>query len=602
MLQGDSVATGEHSDALLEAVRYLDIERVQKLLESGEQPSPETLKAAVDGDVQAIPSLLVRMQSSWGVPGMLVNEKELAVWNVVQQAIAPPPEDDDDYEEIDIEDEEWQQGLVTKVYGCEEGSPEFDEGLYSVARVLTLGVYTGGREKKNLTGEEDDVEQTQREGYGIALGPKGGVYAGYWLAGKRQGKGVYWYTGDVTYCGEWSEGQKHGVGRMVYQDGGVYEGSWRYNKRHGHGVFVYPNCDLYVGKWFTGKKHGEGKYTSAETKTRYIGVWSEGAVSRATVKSPDGSLLLSSFGAGEPNGAGAYVMANGAYTQGKHVQMAMEAEEEEEEEAERKPSQWTSREIGEADRTTGPKFAVLHAGKCGAPPPKRKALIVAPSYSGALPALDLEPTAQQLKDVLVKQLGVQETGLRMTIGEEASKESVQQAVADLVAELGRGDAAFVALMGHGKRLLDLDNEDIAEEELEDAVILADEPLSNEDIAEMVGKFAEASVHLCLYIDSCFDGACLQELPPNVCVITSRLANDCKPAEGSARWASYFEHNMTEWFAKATETLKEPRSKSYRELHSALLDAQRESDSRTTVQQEVILYSKGATDCWLTPMM
>ena len=47
---------------------------------------------------------------------MLVDEKELEIWNAVQQAIAPPPEDDDgDYEEVDIEDAEWQEGLIAKV-------------------------------------------------------------------------------------------------------------------------------------------------------------------------------------------------------------------------------------------------------------------------------------------------------------------------------------------------------------------------------------------------------------------------------------------------------------------------------------------------------
>eukprot|EP00965_Chrysotila_dentata_P253100 6211065-Pleurochrysis_carterae.AAC.3 len=67
-----------------------------------------------------------------------------------------------------------------------------------------------------------------------------------------------------------------------------------------------------------GAKHGEGKYTNKQSGCRYIGVWREGALSQATVKTPDGRTMLSGFEAGEPEGAGAFVMPSGVVARGAH--------------------------------------------------------------------------------------------------------------------------------------------------------------------------------------------------------------------------------------------------------------------------------------------
>jgi len=194
---------------------------------------------------------------------------------------------------------------------------------------------SGGRQAHDPTKEKEfDDAVTAREGYGVALMPKGAVYAGHFVAGAREGTGVYKYMDGSCYCGEWKGNQKHGEGRMLFKDGSVYEGAWRYNKRHGHGVYTYTNGDIYYGMWFTGAKHGQarpnpaptpslaptsrawpqppepgpnseqGKYLSASTGSRFTGEWKSGQLVSSTVHTSDGSKFFSGFEGGVPSGEG----------------------------------------------------------------------------------------------------------------------------------------------------------------------------------------------------------------------------------------------------------------------------------------------------------
>ena len=192
------------------------------------------------------------LSSSWGV-----DAKKLAIWEAVQEALAPAGgEDDEAAEAADVTSEEWQVALAQKLYGEEAkaGSP----GFYEVKKVVALGVYEGERAAPpdDPTYEPSfDDEKTQRHGYGVLLLPKGDVYVGHFDGGKKAGVGAYVHkSGGGVYVGEWKADKKHGEGRMAFKDGAVYDGSWRHHKRHGRGVYRYVNGDNYVGQWFTGAK------------------------------------------------------------------------------------------------------------------------------------------------------------------------------------------------------------------------------------------------------------------------------------------------------------------------------------------------------------
>ena len=250
--KGKSTRTG---GALLEAaIKKDDLGAVTKLLKDGSKPTPQTLKLALTGcDDRAIAASIVPLSSSWGV-----DAKQLAIWEAVQEALAPPAggEDDEAAEAADVTSEEWQVALAQKLYGEEAkaGSP----GFYEVKKVVALGVYEGERAAPpdDPTYEPSfDDEKTQRHGYGVLLLPKGDVYVGHFDGGKKAGVGAYVHkSGGGVYVGEWKADKKHGEGRMAFKDGAVYDGSWRHHKRHGRGVYRYVNGDSYVGQWFTGAK------------------------------------------------------------------------------------------------------------------------------------------------------------------------------------------------------------------------------------------------------------------------------------------------------------------------------------------------------------
>jgi len=541
---------------LLKAIAQNNYPQLEKLMAKGSQPNPECLVAALQSPIRAFASLLVANQNSWGV-----DPKELAIWNDIIAALNPKPsEEDEEPEPADVESEEWQQQLAEKHFG--EGTKD---GVYVVRRIAKVGIYVGERAEVNKQLDEPgfDAQVSSREGYGVLLSPQGDVYAGQWLAGKRQGLGAYCYKNKSTYVGYWKGGLKHGNGRMVYADGGVYEGDWRYNKRHGQGVYTYANGDLHVGAWFTGKKHGRGKYTSTQLGSRFVGMWRDGELEKASVKSSDGATFLSGFASKQkPEGDGAFIFPSGAMVKGSHkakFEFLNEQGEDEEEDA-KAPGQWTGSEISDADRTSIFKMAAAYGGGSGILDQHKKAILIAPDYAtrGTFPAMDNGPICSNLKELCIE-MGLVEEDILILSGDEATKEAVVGAIETLAMSLGPADVAFIAYVGHSKYLLDLDAAEAAGEydpattELEEGLCMSDEALSNDDLAELIKKFSEVSAHLFLWLDTCFSGACIKTPMPNFCAISSGLAEPSKPEEGSSRTSAFFTDNMTQWLDTSIRT-------------------------------------------------
>ena len=500
-------------EQLLKAISTLNYPLLERLLAEGAEPDSDVLRAALAAPSRAFASRLIVEQSAWGV-----EPKQLAVWNEVQSALSPAAgEDEEEPEEADVAGEEWQASTAAKVFGADP------EGVYLVKQVVTLGAYAGARAEADEVAElAFDTEVTAREGYGVALMPKGAVYAGDFAAGAREGVGVYRYTDGTCYCGEWKGNAKHGAGRMAYKDGAVYEGGWRFNKRHGHGVYTYPNGDVYVGMWFTGAKHGAGKYRSAELGSRFAGVWANGALVSSSVTSQDGARFFSGFASGVPVGAGVFTSPGGALFKGEHVMAPLdEGIDEEEAAAAVRSSTWVGGAVGDADHMTAAVLGVEYGS--AAAKPLAKALILGveyPAEGGAFPPLDNAPAAAQLKGLCTGTLKMAEGDVTVLEAEKHTKEAVLEALGELAGKVGRGDVAFVALVCHGKKLLDADNDEL--EDKEEGLCLADEVLSSDELGEVIAKFDASSAHLFLYLDSCFDSACLASRPPNFACLTASL--------------------------------------------------------------------------------
>ena len=584
-------------EQLLKAISTLNYPLLERLLAEGAEPDSDVLRAALAAPSRAFASRLIVEQSAWGV-----EPKQLAVWNEVQSALSPAAgEDEEEPEEADVAGEEWQASTAAKVFGADP------EGVYLVKQVVTLGAYAGARAEADEVAElAFDTEVTAREGYGVALMPKGAVYAGDFAAGAREGVGVYRYTDGTCYCGEWKGNAKHGAGRMAYKDGAVYEGGWRFNKRHGHGVYTYPNGDVYVGMWFTGAKHGAGKYRSAELGSRFAGVWANGALVSSSVTSQDGARFFSGFASGVPVGAGVFTSPGGALFKGEHVMAPLdEGIDEEEAAAAVRSSTWVGGAVGDADHMTAAVLGVEYGS--AAAKPLAKALILGveyPAEGGAFPPLDNAPAAAQLKGLCTGTLKMAEGDVTVLEAEKHTKEAVLEALGELAGKVGRGDVAFVALVCHGKKLLDADNDEL--EDKEEGLCLADEVLSSDELGEVIAKFGASSAHLFLYLDSCFDGACLASPPPNFACLTASLDAYEKPPEGGApSWSTYFGANMTSWLAPALEMVMGAEGMGAKPPYGALLEAvqlvQSESDSRAATKQLPKLYCRDAADAVLKPM-
>lgn len=86
-------------------------------------------------------------------------------------------------------------------------------------------------------------------------------YAGSWVDGKRQGKGVMrWRNGD-TYDGYWENGLENGEGKCYYANGDKYVGEWKDGEENGEGTCYYADGSKYEGHWENGLWNGKGCYT-----------------------------------------------------------------------------------------------------------------------------------------------------------------------------------------------------------------------------------------------------------------------------------------------------------------------------------------------------
>jgi hypothetical protein len=89
---------------------------------------------------------------------------------------------------------------------------------------------------------------------------KGNSYDGYWVNGKRHGKGKFTFEDGAIYTGEWENDERHGKGIYIYKNGDIYEGEWKDNKRHGKGIYKWKGGDFFEGEWRNDTKYNGRLY------------------------------------------------------------------------------------------------------------------------------------------------------------------------------------------------------------------------------------------------------------------------------------------------------------------------------------------------------
>ena len=85
------------------------------------------------------------------------------------------------------------------------------------------------------------------------------TYVGYWLVGKKHGKGIETNATGRVYDGNWRNGLYHGHGILTLENGTVYDGHFNTGTYHGHGTIILANSS-YSGHWNHGTYHGHGEH------------------------------------------------------------------------------------------------------------------------------------------------------------------------------------------------------------------------------------------------------------------------------------------------------------------------------------------------------
>ena len=104
------------------------------------------------------------------------------------------------------------------------------------------------------------------------------IYNGFYLEGKRTGKGTIFYHNSDTiikYQGDVVNGIRDGNGKLFYKNGKIFSGPFMNDKERGCGQLQFPSGDIYSGDCFHGVINGYGTMTF-KTGFKYVGNWYNG--------------------------------------------------------------------------------------------------------------------------------------------------------------------------------------------------------------------------------------------------------------------------------------------------------------------------------------
>ena len=94
-------------------------------------------------------------------------------------------------------------------------------------------------------------------------------YRGEFDAGKQNGYGILEKSNGQRYAGQWLDGNMNGKGIYNFEDGSEYIGEYRINQRNGYGELKLSNGVIYKCNWLNGKPVS-GVIVSATGKTKKI--------------------------------------------------------------------------------------------------------------------------------------------------------------------------------------------------------------------------------------------------------------------------------------------------------------------------------------------
>ena len=122
----------------------------------------------------------------------------------------------------------------------------------------------------------------------------------------------------TKYEGEWKNNLKEGIGKMTFGTEGEYTGHFVAGQRNGEGVYKYLKTkDLYSGSWKNGLKHGKGTFIFYDTKMKIVGDWFNGQILEGKWIFSNGTYFEGKFENNYPKGEGIWHFANGNIIKGE---------------------------------------------------------------------------------------------------------------------------------------------------------------------------------------------------------------------------------------------------------------------------------------------
>lgn len=148
-------------------------------------------------------------------------------------------------------------------------------------------------------------------GHGI-LEDEESSYVGFFLSGKKHGKGEETFTSGRTYNGDYVRGRFHGCGHLMLGTGSVYEGNFHTGTYHGRGKIIHSDSS-YDGQWNHGTYHGEGIHTTI-FGTFEGNFYYNVRHGTGTFTEPNGNQYIGTWRRGKREGRGTYTTTDGSYT------------------------------------------------------------------------------------------------------------------------------------------------------------------------------------------------------------------------------------------------------------------------------------------------
>mmetsp|Transcript_2035 Transcript_2035/g.4654 ORF Transcript_2035/g.4654 Transcript_2035/m.4654 type:complete len:498 (+) Transcript_2035:2152-3645(+) len=121
-----------------------------------------------------------------------------------------------------------------------------------------------------------ELQDGQRNGYGVLIKTDRSVFMGNWSRGLKQYRGSTRYASGLLVEAEYEEDVVKGHVKALYPDGSIYTGEFSDGSKNGFGTVRWLDGTSYEGHWLNDRHHGPGEMKSSCGTMSFKGNWLNG--------------------------------------------------------------------------------------------------------------------------------------------------------------------------------------------------------------------------------------------------------------------------------------------------------------------------------------